>query len=362
MAAASSPSVAWKTTLATTYGPVDMVVDDTGRVYVTIDPETETAITPRTVVAIEPDGSIAFSHTFASAVSSLVLTRDGLRMRVFAIPPSLVSVARDGTVVDTVALPERQVGAFAVASDGSLYTSIVDFTNPDSVVKLTPQGVPVWTSPPVDTGFPGSISRIALSRDDKAVFATRVDSSAQATRLHELYPDGTEAWHTDLDGDFSFSGPAVALDGTLRIATTKATGANQASVTTLYSLDASGQVLWTSPVGDAQGPAGDQLAIGPDGTTVLRMFNDVYAYDATGAMRWMLPVYPNGPYDAVIDSTGTLLTTAGMPLDHVTAIDVAGGAQLWSVPTGSELWRLAMGPSGAVYGGQGSAVVRLAGP
>jgi outer membrane protein assembly factor BamB len=192
------------------------------------------------------------------------------------------------------------------------------------VAKLDPTGALLWQSPPLDDGTCSPCqSPLALTADDDAVIAMLTGPMPRHTTVYELDAHGQIAWQRDLPGIFT-EGPVVAHNGTIRIVF-----ASMATNTAkLVSLSAKGDVLWTADLNDDfQQTGDDDLVVGLDGVTVARTFNNIVAVDATGAVLWKMPVYPNGAYSAAVDAHGTLVVLAG----DVVGIDAHTGMKRWSV-------------------------------
>ncbi len=361
--APDAPTIAWATSLGSTLQPLEAVVDATGRIYAIAGPAVgQSEVGPRTLVAIEPGGAVAWTHTFDVRISSLFLLADGLIRATLdyddptpadpggTASPALVAVRPDGSVASTITLP-GWMGDFAVDQAGSLYTAVGNGLEPYLVMKLATDGTIVWRSAPFDSR--AGVSEVALTDQGSVVVEFGNHEIAPGSTLLELDPAGAVAWTRTFDDDFA-TGPAVASDGTIRVVTL-----TPAHAVDLYAIDVAGEVVWRKEIAVDRGIYIYGLAIGPDGTTILRGDEAMYAVDATGHLLWQLPVpMPNGFYNAAIDPWGTLVSLGGSDPSTIVGIDTKTGIQRWSVvapsprgdpPAGPlELTGFAFGPSGSV--------------
>ncbi len=361
--APTNPSIGWSTKLGSTFQPLEAVVDSNGRVYANIDPDVMGFVDATTLVAVDLGGDIAWSHTFSSAISTLYLGSDR-NVHVIArdpgAAPALFSVSPAGVVEGSVDLPMDTVGHFAIGSDGSLYTAVTDDTNPDVIEKLTPAGDIVWTSPVLDPNFPASASALALTRDDHVVVATLTNVMTIGSTVFELDANGGVLWQTNIDGDFT-QGPSIALDGSIRMVSGET---DPTSTTLVYALGPSGNVLWRTDLGaDAQQTTDDTLAIGPDGTTVVRTFQTIFGLDPSGTIVWKMPMYGNGYFDAAFDPSGALVLLAANDASTLYGLDPHDGTQLWSLLAPVIFTGIAFGPPGTLFalGGEGE-ITRVSDP
>jgi hypothetical protein len=361
--APKNPAIAWSTKLGSTFQPLEAVVDSNGRVYANIDPDVMGFVDATTLVAVDLGGDVAWSHTFASAISTLYLGSDRTVHVIARDPggaPTLFSLSPDGVIQGSVDLPVDTVGGFAIGSDGSLYSAVTDYTNPDVIEKLTPDGDVVWTSLVIDPNFPASASELALTRDDHVVVATLTNVMTIGSTVFELDANGGVLWQTNIDGDFT-QGPSIAADGSIRMVS----GATDPTSTTLvYALGPSGNVLWRTDLGaDSQQTSDDTLAVGPDGTTVVRTFQTIFGLDPSGAILWKMPMYGNGYFDAAFDPSGALVLLSGDDASTLSGLDPHTGTQLWSILGPVIFTGIAFGPSGTLFalGGEGE-ITRVSDP
>ena len=374
--APGAPRIAWTTVLGSTLQPLEAVVDATGRIYATAGPAPplgQTAVIPQTIVAIDPGGAVAWTRTFEVRVSSLLLLGDGrLRLTLHYEDPSprdpigtgspaLVAVGADGSVASKNTLHGLMGSDFAVDAEGSLYSAVGDGLAPYLVAKMAVDGTIVWTSAPIRS-YAAGISEVALTREGSVVVETGNHDTAPRSTLLELDPSGAVAWTRGFGGDFA-AGPAVAPDGTIRVVTVTPGPALE-----LYAIDTTGEVVWRTEVGSEVWSC--PVAIGPDGTTILRGSKAIYAVDVTGRLLWQRPMpMPSNCY-AVIDPWGSLVSLGGSNPSTIVGIETKTGIQLWSVaapssqrdPQGTplELTGFALGPSGSVVAltGEGFTLLR----
>jgi hypothetical protein len=339
--APAKPAVVWSTQLATTKEPIAAVVDPKGRLYVTYDPTTDSSLVPRAIAAVEPNGAIAWTQTFDETLrGSPVLASDGrvLMVRGPFTAPALLAFRPDGTFETIMKLPELTAGGPAVGSDRSLYFAIDGISNPARVMKVVGAQV-AWTS--VELGkWP---QHVALDRRDRAIVGTTTASTA---RVHVLGSGGTVAWQRDFDG-YLVDGPAVARDDAIVVSL----GREQLSKAVLVVIEPSGTVRRTVDLGDKPQTAYSALAVGADGTVVVRTWERTFAVGPDGVVRWQRATHPNVMYDLTIGSDATLVLMSGAAI----GVDLATGAERW-VLGAPQVWECVtsagLGAGGRFYGKQ----------
>jgi outer membrane protein assembly factor BamB len=362
-AAPSAPQIALTVPLGlkgSTYA-TGMVVDPAGRVFVTLDTNVMSGVQPRTITAIDPDGTQAWSKTFDWAVSGLFLGGDGhLRARVWDGTPHLVTLDRDGDQLGAADLPDHQFSGFAVGADGSLYSVIDDIGQPGSprVAKLAPDGTPIWTSPALDPDCGScSASDIALvGSDGRPVIAISASSDAVhfTTRIYGLAPDGSVAWEQKADG-LTTQGPAAASDGSLRIAIGRGEIQTSDYTTILHAFGPDGAALWEADThDDPEQTWGNPLVVTPDGITLVHAFGGLDAVDAKGHLLWHHAAQTNLYYDAFGDPNGMLVVQVD---GKVRGLSAATGEERWTLDLPQYPYGLALGPKRSMAVLRGEALV-----
>ncbi len=332
----AAPTVAWQIAppVPLTYSAIDIVVDDRGRSYATVQTRDNDAVQADSVDAFDADGTLAWTHSFMGAApSALFLAADGtLHLRTAGSPPSLVVMTRDGVVSKTTPLPDNQIQDFAIGEDGSLYTKIADTQDSMSVAKLAADGSLVWKSPSFALCSLGA-SPIALAPGDVPIFifATTHDSCTTSTvaQMVSLASDGTIAWQHDFSAPDWAIDPGIAPDGTIRVGLAPA---DTMQPLHLESLDASGAVLWDTNLESSGINVWESaMPIDKDGTAYARTNGGVVAVSASGTILWTWPGSPSFAYDAVVDESGVLAINDG----DTVGLDIATGSQRWSFEGGT---------------------------
>ncbi len=345
----SAPVRGWVSALPTDFQPIEVLVDERGRVYATIDPISgDTAVVPKMLVVVDADGALIARHDFRpDSVGNLFVASDGgLRATVGVSPRRLVRVDETGEVTPLATLPPNTF-RFAVASDGSLVATTTDFSSPDHIVRVSPDGAVLFTSPPLGEG---ASSVIALEPNDDAVIATlTADAGTTVRRLDER---GAFAWERHVDGILT-EGPAIAPDGSVRVVT-GVSDAAMVPTTIVTALTEEGEPLWETRLDeDYQQTWENALVVGADGATFVHTFQALIALAPDGGVRWRIDAPANLSYDAVVDTGGTLVALLG----PVRAISAATGDELWRVegpdPVGGTFFyasNLALRPHGCLVG------------
>lgn len=351
--APTAPTLGWQLALATDFQPIEMVVDDAGRTYLTIDTmRGDDAVIPHAVVVVGVNGAQLAQHDFSPApVGNLFLGRDGaLRATVGVFPRTLVRIDASANVTTLSPLP-HDAFRFAIASDGSLVSSTVNFHDPDRVVRVAQDGTVMWTSPPIDDGTCGGcLTDVALASDDRIVIATY--TLADGTTMYGLDPaDGSFSWQLHVDGLVT-EGPGIALDGSIRLVTGVTDGA-MVPTTIVTAISPDGVQLWQTRLDeDYEQTWDDALPIASDGACFVHTFHSLLAIDASGSQRWRIDTPTNLYYDAAIDASGTLLALYG-PLH---GLDAQTGLERWHVDGPPPIVGFAyvtnfvLGPHGCVVG------------
>jgi outer membrane protein assembly factor BamB len=328
--APTSPAIAWTSSFpANEFETPDFLAVDANNVtYAGFDVLSAATPEPPTLVAIGADGSLAWTQTFAgNVVGDLFLGTDG-KLRAFrgshvlsppSIPPTLSVLGAGGAIEQTFPLPVTMIAGTAVGRDGSLYAHL-GAGGPGFVARLTATGTLVWTSSLLDCSF-----RVVLTEKDHPIL-----TECATPVVSELDENGNLVWQTQLTSMPGRSVVAVAQDGSIRAVAPLSMGESSTSV---FSLDATGEILWSTAIPWTHGAmwAGQTLAIAPDGTAIVFETNQIIAVSRTGEVLWTHLELSVG--EVVVGSDGTIVVASGE--GTLVALDVATGALKWTLSDGS---------------------------
>jgi hypothetical protein len=363
--------------------PATIVVDPSGQAYVAINASPlNPAGAPNQVFALDRDGNVAWTSSFAGPVAGLTLGRDGQLWLVGQ--PNLVdagsgetvvmALGSTGNAVTTLPVPGSVspfgVGAaydaMALASDGSFLLESTSQNGPQSgVAHMAPDGLLqwVWPGPGVDGAYQ-LVPPLIVGPADGVL-------ASSSGELLQLDAAGNQLWDEDLGAQVA----AVDAQGYV-VAITSAGSGNPLS---LVRLDPLGEAVQTVPLGSPQVNA-IQVALAGDGTTVILLANEVsspgltkatvqiVAVDASRQTRWTTPLDVSLDYDPAtlathyglfVDGAGTVVVTAGA----ITGIDLATGSILWTLqpPSSRSCLRPAvLGAGGSILASQCDGTVFLA--
>ena len=267
---------------------VPVVLTDGTAYFSTADAQT---VRP-TFYAITPSGSAAWSYqtTQGGAGAHPIVTHDGTI--VYGQYPSAYAFDPTGKLLwqtDITTGPGQVAGGLATSCDGS---------------KVYVGGANGWTTLDIKTG-----------------------ANVWQVPVPSLTMNGPRGAVT--------SSPVVATDGSM-------VGIDDQGVG--WSIDASGKVLWTKPIGS--GPYGERVSSAKVGNLLVVVADgNLVAVDAkSGATVWTAKgAYAGGP---VVDGNVRIYANDS---GTVRAFDVAGNP-LWQVPTGQQSTaEMAIGPDGTIY-------------
>jgi hypothetical protein len=358
------------------YFPAQVVVDASGQSYVAVNasPANEEQA-PNRVTAIDPGGKVLWTNTFPTPVSGLSLGSDGT---LWMLGVDVLGLSPAGDVVDDLPLgtdlasPSLSPGAgnygdVAIGSDGSLFVAtgnISQFPTQDSAIeRVSAEGAILWRYP----WTPGDplASPFVLTPDDAVV-------DLATGEVFELDASGADAWQAPVS-----PGQGVS-DGSGNVYVLDVPGEANPS---LRVVDAAGVVVHTVSLGLPQLTIdASALAVAGDGTAVVLVAEEVAsaasttahvvvtAIDPSSGVLWSTPFDATLPFDPAeidthyglfVDSEGTVVVTAG----HVTGLDLASGAVLWTLrpPDGQSCLRpVVLGLGGSLIGTQCNGLVFLA--
>jgi hypothetical protein len=345
-----APQIMWKQPLPlpTPYEVIETVVDASGQIYATLDTAVSGWVLPDTLVSLDAQGTLLWTKPYGDKVpAALFLAADGLlRFRLNAMPPVLVTMASDGSVMDERALPDSQRHGFAVGRDGTLFTPLWDSTTSTRVAHLAVDATVLWTSASFERcGV--STSPIVLGPKDLAIigFDSSIggsDCSTFGATLLAFDASGTTAWQRTFGGTMVHH-PAAGPDGAVRIAFLTGSDVNQPIH--LASVDTSGEVQW-----DVQLPGTginvwvSPMVILPDGVAIVRSNGNLTAVSGSGKILWNVYNDPMFSYGAFADADGKLIVTKA----GTAGIDSATGQQQWSLDSLQD--PAVMGPGGSILG------------
>ena len=267
--------------------------------------------------------------------------------------------AHDGGYVDSsFAAPLRRswsvdlggtVG-YPVIADGRVFVTIAHSTGSgDDVEALSLTTGQVLWGP---KSIAGTYWTGMLAYDGGRVFAITHDGRMTAFDA----ATGTQAWVTQMPGQYSFTSAPTAVDGTVYVG-----GAGSGG--TLYAVDeATGDVTWTAPVmnGDDSSPV-----VGDGGVFVSYACEQTYRFGFDGTLAWhhatgceggggrTAVLHDGGLYvrddagmgPAVLDETtgdlvGSFDSQTAPAFDGTLMATESGGAlAVWDTDTGDRLWQ-----------------------
>ena len=338
-----APKIVWSVTpfpIATPedYLPAEVVVDATGRAYIAINASPQNAAGgPNQILAVNADGSVAWTSTFSTAIGQLALGRDGtLWFLQQPLPPSMGGPFGGPLIVGGLSaegVPTAgfeitggpgmpQLGAYAamaIASDGSLFLGAQG-----SLARFATNGALRWQA------YAYLASPLIVGPDDGVVAA-----------------GGGQLQAFDAAGGPTWTGPQASLAAIDAQGDVVALSSPLGATLSLMTLGAGGLTLQDAPLGSPVINA-SRLAVAGDGTALVLLANEVsspgltktlvqiLAVEPSGATRWTTPLEVTLPYDPAdltthyglfVDGSGTVVVTAG----SVTGLDLASGSVLWTL-------------------------------
>jgi outer membrane protein assembly factor BamB len=247
----SGPVVPWRVDCRGTPYYVSPTVGPDGTVYVVRDADY--------LCAVNPDGAEKWRFRTPGAMDCPPLV--GSDGRVYASSGSyLYSLLPNGTlnwVLSRDHVPEYR--ALALAGDTVLYSP------GDELLAMDRQGTIRWRTAACTGGS-------AVITEDGAVYYQRNHE------LIALNPDSSIRWTAFLQNGSMYGPPALGANGMIYCTGNK---------DTLYAYDASGNVVWTCPVGDKHNdPLYAAPAIGTDGMLYCGYPKGLRAVSSVGARKW----------------------------------------------------------------------------
>ena len=370
-----APTIAWSVTpfpilSPEDYLPAETVVDATGRAYVAINVSPMAPVgSQNQLLAVNADGSVAWTSAFDSSVTQLSLGRDGRLWFVQQTPlgsclnappcaPSFLTALSPAgnnvatvTPIQTPAMPSFSL--MAIASDGSF------FVGSPGLARMTTDGTTLWQT------YAQFGAAILVGPDD-GVVAT----------------GGGETMAYDSAGGQIWSGGSATLAAINAQGNVVTLSVLEGQPPSLVTLGAGGMPLEAVTLGSPQFTIDAfQLAVAGDGTAIVLLADEatapgltkaqmqIIAVEASGKTRWTTPLDVTLPYDPAnltthygvfVDGAGTVVVTAG----SVMGLDLASGSLLWTLqPAKPEscLRPAVLGAGGSIIATQCDGTVFLAG-
>ena len=213
------------------------------------------------------------------------------------------ALATGGYVLSTPAVGTNDV-IYAASADGKLYA-----VHPNSTLG--------WT---FDTGRSILFTGPSIASDGTIYIASEESSGDYSSSgyLHAVNPtDGSQKWEISVGGAVR-SSPAIAADGTVYVCSSDGT---------LYAVDPTdGTILWTYSTGSTIRRSGP--VVGTDGTIYFGAWDEkLYAVASDGNLKWTFPV--GGPVESTpaIGANGTVFV--GSTASMVFAVN-PDGTEKWS--------------------------------
>jgi len=304
---------------------------------------------PGTLYALNPDGTLQWSHDIGNAVYSPVIGNDGTifvqdhQNYVYAFDPggglkwtysdcsrfhrdmgmSTPAIGPDGTVyigADGIHAVDPQTGqrlwhfthnkpaceciaSPVIGPDGTIYATICE----DSLFAVNPDGTRRWAF-----GFTRDYEMTFDSPaiDEQGVLYVGVeggwDGSTLQSNVYAINPNGTLRWKYPVDGGrFVRASPVIGPTGTIYVAT-KAGGAELDA--RLIALSPTGIRLWYYSLERVGADIYCTPSIGADGLIYFGAESTLlYALNPDGTLNWKFQTYGNNWSSPAILPTGTLL-------------------------------------------------------
>ena len=341
MSGPHAPTIAWSVTpfpilSPEYYLPAETVVDANGRAYVAIDVSPMAPVgSQNELLAVNGDGSVAWTSAFDASVTQLSLGRDG-RLWFVQQPPLgnclnppcasafLTALSPAGTHVATVVPSQTPLmpsfSLMAIASDGSF------FVGSPGLARMTTDGATLWQT------YAQFGAEILVGQDDGVVAA-----------------GGGETMAYDSAGGQLWTGVGANLAAVNAQGHVVALSVLEGQPPSLVTMEGGGIQLETVTLGSPQFTIDAyQLAVAGDGTAIVLLADEatapgltkaqmqIIAVEASGKTRWTTPLDVTLPYDPAdltthygvfVDGAGTVVVTAG----SVMGLDLANGSVLWTL-------------------------------
>lgn len=341
--------IAWSNRYGDSWGQDEMLaVGDDGRIYASAEPST--------LVAVNPDGSLLWSHQldgghadFHGYWSALTITPDN-RVFLFANGSSPKGLGPDGSLLWQAPLSQGgQVPKgirFALGTDGSLYVGVLPPWG-GVVAKLDPSsGSLLWSDTLSWTFLQAPIlsqdnSRIRFAGNDLSI--TTIDGAIVDSAVGSAHFTFRAAG--DAAGNVYTISPDTALDL-----------AGSVGYAALYKMGANGQVRWMHSLSPSPYTSGwgSEPTVAADTTVYAANWDGgetfVFAVGAGGTEHWRRILDGGsedvGPRVALL-ADGTMWVTAGYAIYR---LRMATGAVVQIVPLRAEITSSpAVAPDGTLY-------------
>jgi hypothetical protein len=250
-------------------------------------------------------------------------------------PNQLLAIAT-GTLKWGLTLPYSSTSTPAMGGDGTLYLGCSD----GLLRAISTAGAVLWTwaangrlPGPPSIGLDGTVHigvQASLTQDNALVALTPPTSSGQAPTVRWRYSPSPGEYLS------AFGGLAIAPDGTL-----------YAGFDALHAIHPDGSPGWSTPVTDAERSPGP-VAVGVDGTVYfVSAAGTLWAYDATGTMLWSTSIATGGQASApALGPSGAIYLGDGQGTLRSSTPAPAVGARLAAIYSGLLATRTATGTGG----------------
>lgn len=318
------------------YLPAEIVVDASGRAYVALDASPLNPSPSNRVAAVDAQGNVLWTLSFAGPVSDLAVGADGTLWVLGAggadagAYSTLTGIDASGATVTEYepslgdageGFDEVSYDSLAIGSDGSYFLG-----GPSAVTRLAGDGAPLWQR---GIGSDGS-QPLILTRGDELI-----------SGLTEIDDQGNILWNQD---GFEGTPDVAGLDpnGYLVGLEDEGTGSP-----TLIKYDPAGQAQPAALLPQTTTNA-FALAVAGDGTELVLLADELsapgltkahltlVAIGASGNTRWTTnldvqlgfdPADLGAHYGLFVDAAGTVVVMAGT----LTGVDLDSGSVLWTL-------------------------------
>ncbi|WP_321421178.1 DUF3344 domain-containing protein [uncultured Methanobacterium sp.] len=241
--------------------------------------------TDKKLYALNPDGTLKWTHTTGGSVYTPTIGSDGT-IYIGSTDKKLYALNPDGTLKWNYTVGGSIQGAAKIGTDGTIYVA------GGGLYALTANGTLKWSY--------GAGSYTPVIGTDGTIYVT------SGSNLYAVNPDGTLKWTILLAEFYSIKGsPAIGPDGTIYVAST---------AFALHAVNPDGTLKWNYSFSD-QCYTGSPV-IGTDGTIYIGNIespywgNNFYAINSDGTLKWAKAVgTTSGHYiygSAAIDADGTV--------------------------------------------------------
>ena len=248
-----------------------------------------------------------------------------------------------------------------VAADGTIYAAAAN----GKLYAVTPAGASRWTFS--SNGGSPFVGTPALGADGTIYAAS--GGTSTLPYLYAVRPDGSKRWSMRVpqygpsspiigpDGTVYTEAPGQStgyrllafdpLSGTLRWATFAGTNLRDAPTLApdgtsyihgqdVWAFDAEGAILWGGPAGGSTPFPASAAMVDGDGNVYALEYSTVVSFDPTGAVRWTSPTLGPNSGSLALGTDGSILVPiySTVSTNPLVALDPATGAVRWISPYG----------------------------